>query len=313
MIEPLVKLNNISKYYYVQKNFFSTKKIEVRAVDGISFSINPGETLGLVGESSCGKTTLAKLILRLVTPTKGEIVFGSQISDLRKDVQMVFQNPYNSLDPMMRIEDIILEPLLIHRIVNKKQKSDKALELLRLVCLDSDVLYRLPQAFSGGQRQRISLARAMATNPKIIILDEPVSSLDVMIQGQVLKLLKDLQLKFNLSFLFITHNLSVARNFCDQILVMYLGKIMERALVGELFNKPMHPYTESLILASIQKKSKLKGDISRIRLTRGCIFNPRCPYTQEKCFNIEPILEEKENNHFAYCHFPLKNFSRGEK
>lgn len=303
MSDKILEVKNLKKYYYVAKSFFSQEKIEIRAVDGLDFSLNESSTLAVVGESGCGKTTLAKIILKLIEPDSGEITFGPAIDNLRKDVQMVFQNPYNSLDPLMNIGDIILEPLLIQGIGNAR---NRVCDLLKLVRLDEKARNRFPGEFSGGERQRISLARALATEPKIIILDEPVSSLDVRIQEQILKLLKDLQLKLGLSFLFITHNFSVVKNFCDFSLVMYLGKIMEYCSSRDLFEKPMHPFSESLLLASREKKTKLKADLPRFEIISGCIFNTRCPYAQDKCFKIEPKLEEKEDNHLAYCHFPIK-------
>ncbi len=305
MSEFLLEVTDIKKYYYISKSFFSKEKIEVRALDQVSFSINPSTTIAVVGESGCGKTTLAKIILKLVKPSSGMVCFGSQISNLRKDVQLVFQNPYNSLNPLMRIIDILNEPLLIHKF-NRSHK-DRIRELLELVGIDPDAMLRFPAEFSGGQRQRISLARALATEPKLIILDEPVSSLDVKTQGQILNLLKSLQLKFNLSYLLITHNLSIVKNFSDFVLVMYLGKIMEKAPVKEIFNKTLHPYSESLILSAREKKSKLKGEIPRFKEVCGCIFNTRCPYSQELCFKVEPRLEEISTSHFAACHFPLKS------
>ncbi len=303
MRDKLLEAKNLKKYYYVSKSFFSKEKIEIRAVDDLSLSLFASCTLAVVGESGCGKTTLAKIILKLIEPDSGEVTFSPLINNLRKDVQMVFQNPYNSLDPLMNIGDIILEPLIIHGISNAR---NRVIDLLKLVRLEADVRNRFPREFSGGERQRISLARALATEPKIIILDEPVSSLDVRIQEQILRLLKDLQLKLGLSFLFITHNFSVVKNFCDFSLVMYLGKIMEYCSSRDLFERPFHPYSESLLLASREKKTKLKADLPRFEKISGCIFNTRCPYTKDKCFKIEPKLEEKENNHLAYCHFPLK-------
>ncbi|MBU2541395.1 MAG: ATP-binding cassette domain-containing protein [Candidatus Omnitrophica bacterium] len=303
MKEALLKASNLKKYYYIQKNFFSRERIEIRAVDDLDFSLESSQTLAIVGESGCGKTSVAKLILKLIPATSGDIIFGSQIKNLRKDVQMVFQNPYNSLNPLMRIEDIILEPLLIHKMSSHKSPKERVIELLDLVDIDSGSRFRFPKEFSGGQRQRISLARALASGPKIIVLDEPVSSLDVRIQVKILNLLKSLQTKLSLSFLFITHNLAVVKNFSDACLVMYLGKIMEKAQALDIFKRSLHPYTESLLLAARDKRSKLKGDIPRFRKISGCIFNSRCPYAKDKCFSVEPKLEEKEKGHFSACHF----------
>ncbi|MEW6008927.1 MAG: oligopeptide/dipeptide ABC transporter ATP-binding protein [Candidatus Omnitrophota bacterium] len=303
MSEVLFELSGIKKYYYIAKNFFSKEKIEVKAVDEVSFFLKPATTLAIVGESGCGKTTLAKIILKLIVASSGIVRFGSQISDLRKDIQLVFQNPYQSLNPLMRIKDILNEPLLIHNVA--KNRENRIKELLELVGIDPNNRFRFPSEFSGGQRQRISIARALATEPKLIILDEPVSSLDVKTQLQILNLLKDLQKRLNLSYLLITHNLSIVKNFSDYLLVMYLGKILEKAPPGDIFNKPIHPYSESLILSAIEKRSKLKGEIPRFKEIYGCIFNTRCPYSQNKCFKIRPELEELCPSHFAACHFPL--------
>jgi oligopeptide/dipeptide ABC transporter ATP-binding protein len=303
--KPLVELDSIRKYYYVQESFFSRQKVEIRAVDNVSFSLFGSSTLALVGESGCGKTTLAKLILQLLEPTSGRVSFSGGISNIRKDVQLVFQNPYNSLNPLMRIGQIIQEPLIIHRLKAPPSRRAAVIKLLGLVGLSEDLFSRFPSELSGGQRQRVSLARALATEPKILILDEPVSSLDVRLQEQILFLLKQLKVQYNLSLLFITHNLAIVKNFCDTALVMYLGKIMEQGSSGELFGRPLHPYTQGLLLAAADKKNQLKADMPRFAKIRGCIFNTRCPYAKDRCFEIEPILEEKTGAHFAACHFPL--------
>lgn len=304
--KSLLEVSQVKKYYYVQESFFSRRRLEIRAVDGVSFALFPSRSVALVGESGCGKTTVAKLILRLIKPTDGRIEFASAISDVHKDVQLVFQNPYNSLNPLMHIEEILSEPMIIHKISSAAGRKGRLIELLGLVGLEVSALKRYPAEFSGGQRQRISIARALTTEPKMIILDEPVSSLDIRLQEQILKLLKNLQVRFQLSFLFITHNLSVVKNFCEDVLVMYLGKIMEHTTTENLFFRPLHPYSEALLLAAREKKGKLKNEMPRFERILGCIFNTRCPYAKDKCFKVEPVLEQKAVNHFAACHFPIK-------
>ncbi len=318
-MENLLEVKNLTKHYSVSRGLFSQNRQTVKAVDGISFSIAPGEALGLVGESGCGKTTAGRCILRLVETTAGEIWFDNrnlleldkhQLRMMRRHMQMIFQDPYASLNPRMTVSRILEEPLVIHQTGNKKQRVDRVAQLLSMVGLDSSLLKRYPHEFSGGQRQRIGIARALALDPKLIIADEPVSALDVSVQAQIVNLLKDLQKKLKLTFLFIAHDLSIVQHFCDRIAVMYLGKIVELASSQELFKNPLHPYTK-VLLASIpvpdpkvrKKRENLKGEIpSPSRPPSGCHFHPRCPIAIERCKIEEPSLREITPGHFAACH-----------
>jgi peptide/nickel transport system ATP-binding protein/oligopeptide transport system ATP-binding protein len=315
----LLEVKNLTKHYSVSRGIFSTKKHVLKAVDGISFSLMPGETFGLVGESGCGKTTAGRCILRLIDTTFGEVWFdGKDLLKLKKPelrlmrryMQMIFQDPYASLNPRMTVRRILEEPLIIHRIGDKKERIAHVAELFRMVGLDPALMNRYPHEFSGGQRQRIGIARALALQPKLIVADEPVSALDVSVQAQILNLLKDLQQTLNLAFVFIAHDLSVVQYFCDRIAVMYLGKIVELASSQELFSNPLHPYSK-VLLASVPvpnprtrtKRENLKGEIpTPIKPPDGCRFHPRCAVAVDRCKVEEPVLREITPGHFAACH-----------
>ena len=294
----------------------------LKAVDGISFDIYPGETFGLVGESGCGKSTAGRTIIRLYDPTDGELIFNGQniyelprhkMQEVRKNFQMIFQDPYASLNPRMTVEEIVGEPLDIHRAYkNKIERRERVIELLELVGLNEEHAMRFPHEFSGGQRQRIGIARALALNPKFIVCDEPISALDVSIQAQVVNLLKELQEKLGLTYLFIAHDLSMVRYISDRVGVMYLGHMMELAKSEELYENPIHPYTKALLSAipipdpNIQRGRKrimLEGDVpSPINPKEGCRFVDRCSYAIGKCREITPVFEEIRKDHFAACH-----------
>jgi oligopeptide transport system ATP-binding protein len=318
-MENLLEVKNLTKHYSVSRGLFPKYGQILKAVDGISFSIAPGEALGLVGESGCGKTTAGRCILRLIETTSGEVWFDDhnllaldkrQLRITRRHMQMIFQDPYGSLNPRMTVSRILEEPLIIHRMGNKMQRLDRVSQLLNMVGLDPSLMKRFPHEFSGGQRQRIGIARALALNPKMIVADEPVSALDVSVQAQIVNLLKDLQQKLKLTFLFIAHDLSVVQHFCDRIAVMYLGKIVELASSQELFRNPLHPYTK-LLLTSIpvpdprvrKNRENLKGEIaSTSSYKTGCHFQPRCSIAIDRCKTEEPPLREIIPGHFAACH-----------
>jgi len=315
MVEPLISARNIKKH-------FEVKEGTLKAVDGISFDIYPGETFGLVGESGCGKSTSGRTIVRLYEPTEGELFFNGQniynlsrqeMQEIRRNFQMIFQDPYASLNPRMTVEDIVAEPLDIFQTYkNKKERTDRVMELLRLVGLSEEHSSRFPHEFSGGQRQRIGIARALALDPKFIVCDEPISALDVSIQAQVVNLLKDLQQKLGLTYLFIAHDLSMVRYISDRVGVMYLGHMMELAKSEELYENPIHPYTRALLSAipipdpDIQRNRNrimLEGDVpSPINPRECCRFVERCTYAIDKCREITPKFEEIKSGHFVSCH-----------
>jgi oligopeptide/dipeptide ABC transporter ATP-binding protein len=316
----LLTVKELKKYFPIQGGIFSKTVGQVQAVDGVSFHINKGEIMGLVGESGCGKTTVGRLILGLYEPTAGEIHFegvniselsGQAMRDVRRHLQIIFQDPYGSLNPRMTIGDIIGEPLFVHNIAKGKEKEQRVVNLLETVGMSPRYMKRYPHEFSGGQRQRIGIARALALNPKLIVCDEPVSALDVSIQAQVINLLEDLQAKFGFTYLFIAHDLSVIKHISDRVAVMYLGKIVELANTEELYYNPLHPYTKALLSAVPipdptldRKRIVLEGDVpSPINPPSGCHFRTRCKYAKPICSEEEPNLIEIANGHYAACHF----------
>ena len=317
-MEKLVEIKNLKKYFWVGGGPFK-KKEAVRAIDDVSFHINEREILGLVGESGCGKTTCGKIILRLIDPTEGSIIFDNnditylkqkKMKEFRKKMSIIYQDPFGSLDPRMAIGDTISEPMIVHQTVTKEERENKTIELMDKVGLTEDQINRYPHEFSGGQRQRIGIARALATNPKFIVADEPVSALDVSIQAQIINLLKDLQKEFGLTLLFVAHDLSVIKHISDRVAVMYLGKILELSTKNFLFSDPKHPYTQALLCSipvpdpEISKKDEiLMGDVpSPINPPSGCRFHPRCSYCMPKCKKKEPELKEISKDHFVSCH-----------
>jgi oligopeptide/dipeptide ABC transporter ATP-binding protein len=321
---PLLEVRNVKTYFPIKKGVFRRQVGAVRAVDDVSFAVYPGETLGLVGESGCGKTTLGRTIVRLLEPTEGEIVFdGKPIGKLgkralrpfRREFQMVFQDPYSSLNPRKRVRNIVGAPLKIHGVGNRRERRRRVRELLEAVGLSPEHANRFPHQFSGGQRQRIGIARALALRPKLIVADEPVSALDVSIQAQIVNLLEELQDEFSLTYIVIAHDLGLVRHVSDRIAVMYLGRIVELSPAEELYTRPIMPYTEALLsavpipnpdVAEKRERIPLRGDVGNpANPPSGCPFHPRCRYATEICSRVEPPLVSYGNGHLAACHHPL--------
>ncbi len=314
----LLEVRDLRKYFY-RERLFSSGKTPIRAVDGISFFLKKGETLGLVGESGCGKTTAGKCVLRLIEPTSGQILFKGQdilkvdresMRRLRPSMQFIFQDPYESLNPRMTVGEIVGEGLEVHRVAKGKERSRRVSELLEQVGLHPQDATRYPHEFSGGQRQRIGIARAISLQPDLIVADEPVSALDVSIQAQILNLLMDLRDRMALTYLFISHDLRIVKHVSDRIAVMYMGKIVEMASTEDLFRHPLHPYT-ALLLRAIPKldptqrgEGRLEKEEPRVLPSEGgCLFQPRCPHSRERCKLERPLLLEVEEDHFVACHF----------
>jgi oligopeptide/dipeptide ABC transporter ATP-binding protein len=320
----ILEVNDLKMYFPIVRGLLQRTVGHVKAVDGVSFYLREREVLGLVGESGCGKTTVGRTILRLYEPTSGEIKFRaesgewvdiakisqSKMKPLRRQMRMIFQDPFSSLNPRMTVKDLIGEPLEIHGIASGKEAEMRVADLMRAVGLNPDYMRRYPHEFSGGQRQRIGLARTLSLNPRLVVADEPVSALDVSVQAQVLNLLQELKEKLNLTLIFVAHDLSVVEHISDRIAVMYVGKIMEMAETEELLNNPLHPYTEALLSAIppadptiLQNRIKLQGEVpSPANPPSGCIFHPRCAYAKSQCKTDVPVLQEAAPGHFVACH-----------
>jgi oligopeptide/dipeptide ABC transporter ATP-binding protein len=323
--KPLLSVQSLKKYFPVRSKGFSRRVVgHVKAVDDVSFDIMPGRTLGLVGESGCGKTTAARTILRALEPTGGKVLFrvdddvtvdlasvpNKALKPLRRKMQMMFQDPFSSLNPRMTVGDIVAEPLVIHRLASRAELRDRVAEMLTKVGLKGEHAKRYPNAFSGGQRQRIGIARALIMHPSLVVADEPVSALDVSVQAQVINLLEDLQQEFRLTYVFIAHDLSVVRHISDRLAVMYAGRIVELAGTQAIFQGPKHPYTRALMSAvpspdpNVRMNFDLRGEVADpANLPSGCSFHPRCPCAQELCRQEPPSLRELEPGHLVSCHF----------
>jgi len=319
MVEPILEIEGLKKYFPIRGGVLSREVGWIHAVDDVSFDIYEGETFGLVGESGCGKATLGRCVLLLIKPTEGVIVFSGQrllelkrkeIQRLRSQMAMIFQDPYSSLNPRMTVSDIVGKPLQIHGVARGRDRTRRVMELMSKVGLSAEHLYRYPHEFSGGQKQRVGIARALAINPKLVVADEPVAALDVSVRAGILNLMKDLQKEFGLTYLFISHDLSVVKHICDRVAAMYLGKVVEMAETEELFNNPVHPYTKALISAipipdpTIKRERIiLPGDPSTpIDPPPGCRFYKRCRLAKESCQKGEPVLLEVSKGHFVACH-----------
>ncbi len=324
-IPNLLEVNDLKMHFPVKRGFFRSQVIGyVKAVDGVSFYIREGETLGLVGESGCGKTTTGRVVLRAYDPTDGEVWFKDrnlgrvnvaaldkgQLRQLRQNMQLIFQDPYSSLNPRMTLLEIVGEPLYVNHVARGSEMEDRVAALLRVVGLRPEYLTRYPHAFSGGQRQRIGVARALALHPQLIVCDEPVSALDVSVQAQILNLLQDLQKDFGLTYLFISHDLSVVEHISNRVAVMYVGKLVEHALTDELFINPKHPYTEALLSAVPKPDPRIRtepivlpGEVADpSHPPSGCYFHPRCQYRIDRCETEEPVLQQIAPDHFVSCH-----------
>ena len=322
--EPILEVKGLKKYFPIESGFLKRVQGYVRAVDDVSFFIEEGETLGLVGESGCGKTTLGRCVLRAIDPTAGKVLFrsngetinlatlnGEKLRRRRKDFQMIFQDPNSSLNPRMSVLDIVGEPLAVNKIAKGEELRKRVMDLIERVGLEVKHIKRYPHAFSGGQRQRIGIARALAPNPKLIVADEPVTALDASVQAKILNLMQDLQAEFDLTYLFIAHDLSVIEHVSDRVAVMYVGKLVETAETEELFLNPVHPYTEALLSAvpipdptSKIKRVKLEGEVpSPANPPSGCYFHPRCQYAEVVCSEEQPQWQEVTPDHYAACHF----------
>lgn len=327
MAQKLLEVKNLVKHFPVRKGVFSRVKAYVHAVDGVSFDLAPRETLGLVGESGCGKSTTGRALLRLIEPTAGEVIFDGtdvvsldreSMRQLRRDMQIIFQDPYASLHPRMTVGNIVGEPLTVHNLAKGSEKAERVVTMLGKVGLRPEHMRRYPHEFSGGQRQRIGIARALVVNPRLLIADEPVSALDVSIQAQVINLLEDLQEELGIAYVVISHDLSVVQHICDRIAVMYLGEVVEIATADELVMSPRHPYTEALLSAVPiaapkarrgKKRLILRGDVpSPVSPPTGCRFHTRCPYKEARCVVETPPLRECGPGHVSACHFTDKIF-----
>ena len=330
----ILRVEGLKMYFPIRRGVFQRHVGDIKAVDGVNFNVKQGETLGLVGESGCGKTTTGRAIIRLYDPTGGHVYFegndmallkGEELRKMRRRIQMIFQDPYASLNPRMSVESIVSEPLSVHNIVTGKERDEMVDHLLQTVGLNPNLKKRYPHEFSGGQRQRIGLARALALNPSLIVCDEPISALDVSIQAQVVNLLEDLQERLGLTYIFIAHDLSMVRHISDRVAVMYLGKIMELTDRDTLYANPLHPYTQALLSAvpvpdpvieETRKRILLQGDLpSPANPPKGCNFCTRCPVAKDICFEVEPEFIEVEPGHYCACHFvkPTGETSKSEQ
>ena len=325
IVPPLLDVRELRKYFPISKGCFRRVVGHVRAVDDVSFTVAEGETLGLVGESGCGKTTVSRAILRAIDPTAGQVLYrtregkvvdlatmsGAELKALRREIQMIFQDPFGSLNPRMTLLDNVGEPLLVNGMRSRRERTERVAELLRLVGLRPEFMHRFPHAFSGGQRQRIGIARALATSPRLLVADEPVSALDVSVQAQVLNLLLELQSRLRLTFIFVAHDLSVVRHISDRVAVMYVGQLVELASTEAVFARPRHPYTAALMRAVPVPDPRiavgdaiLKGEVpSPAAPPSGCYFHPRCRFAEDRCRREAPLLREVDPGHFARCHF----------